>query len=175
MEKMEQKVTIHEIHGNFYSNSNLAVALHNKSFFGEIKDSRIVYNLYEALYLVETKKAAVIASNKTLSLSEIIKKYAKKDKNILQKYLVFKDLRNKGHILKAGLKFGVDFRCYEKGERPSREHAKYLVYIINEKKKLDIKDFCSKARIAHSTNKILLIAIVDSEEDITYFEVNWKR
>ena len=172
---MEDKISIYELNNSFFSNSNLAIALNQKSSFGELINGKVIYSLYEALYLVDLKKAILISNKKTLVFSEIIRKYAKKQREIAHKYLVFKDLRNKGYILKAGLKFGVDFRCYEKGEKPKIEHAKYLVNITNEKSKLDIKDFCSKVRVANSTNKILLMAIVDSEEDITYFEVNWKK
>jgi tRNA-intron endonuclease len=82
-------------------------------------------------------------------------------------------LRNKGYILKEGLKFGADFRVYGKGDKPGKSHAKYLLYIVDTKK-IDTLDFAAKARIAHSTNKVLLIAIVDSESDISYYETRWK-
>jgi tRNA-intron endonuclease len=36
-------------------------------------------------------------------------------------------------------------------------------------------DFSAKNRIAHSTKKNLLIAIVDEEGDVSYYEVSWKR
>ena len=103
-----------------------------------------------------------------MNFSDILKKA---DKNT---YLVFKDLRNKGNILKTGLKFGADFRVYSKGTKPGKSHAKYLLHVIEGKNRLDLKDFCAKARVAHSTNKILLLALVDSEQDISYYEVNWK-
>jgi tRNA-intron endonuclease len=36
-------------------------------------------------------------------------------------------------------------------------------------------DFSAKNRVAHSTNKTLLIAIVDEESDVSYYEVKWTR
>jgi tRNA-intron endonuclease len=104
-----------------------------------------------------------------MDLKELIKK-ADQDS-----YIIFRDLKGKGHIIKEGLKFGADFRVYEKNEKPGKNHAKYLIYALNGNKKIDLKIFSSKARIAHSTNKILLLAIVDSEEDVTYYETSWKN
>jgi tRNA splicing endonuclease len=37
------------------------------------------------------------------------------------------------------------------------------------------QDFASKNRIAHSTKKRLLIAVVDEENDVSYFEINWMK
>lgn len=155
-------------HG-FYSNKQEALNLASSSSFGEIKEGRVWYSIYEVLYLSDLKKAHIINNkSKRLSFLEILKKA---DKNT---YLVFRDLRNKGDILKEGLKFGADFRVYAKGSKPGKAHAKYLLHIVEGKSKLNMKDFCAKARVAHSTNKILLLAVVDSEQDISYYEVNWK-
>jgi len=36
-------------------------------------------------------------------------------------------------------------------------------------------EFSAKNRVAHSTRKRLLIAIVDEEGDVTYYEIKWTR
>ncbi|MDD5192531.1 MAG: tRNA-intron lyase [Candidatus Nanoarchaeia archaeon] len=144
------------IHPNLTSTSQNAFTLCDKSGFGEKKQGIIIYSVYETLYLIENKKA----------IGKI--KLKKNEKN---NYLVFRDLRKKGYIPKAGLKFGADFRVYVKNER----HAKYLVHIVNEKDKIGFKEILTKTRISHSTAKKLLIAIIDSQEDITYLEVDWKK
>jgi tRNA-intron endonuclease len=159
-----EKIQIYSSGSSFYSNKKSAFDLVSKSFFGELKDGKIIYSPYEALYLVE-KGRAELEDKK--ALVKIMKK-----KEI--QYLAFKDLRNKGYILKEGLKFGSDFRVYDKGKNPKQQHAHYLLYAISSKDKLNIKDVSAKTRVAHSTNKILLLAIVDSEQDITYMEVCWK-
>ena len=87
------------------------------------------------------------------------------------RYPVFKDLRNKGYIVKTALKFGGDFRVYKK----TKEHAKWIVFVDYESKKLTWQEFSAKNRVAHSTNKKLLLAIVDEEGDIIYYEVKWLK
>jgi tRNA-intron endonuclease, archaea type len=144
------------IHSDLTSNSQQAFTIENNSKFGEKKQGKVIYSKYEALYLIETGKA----------VGKI--KLKQDEKN---NYLVFKDLRKKGYIIKTGLKFGAEFRVYEK----NKPHAKYLTYITAEKSGINLKEFISKNRTAHSTAKKLLIAIIDPEQDITYYEVNWTK
>jgi len=161
------KITIHQTGSSFSSNQIEAFNLASKSSFGEPKNGKVLYSIYETLYLLDKKLAEVLKNSKKISFHEILKKANH------ESFLVFKDLRDKGSVLKEGLKFGADFRVYNKGDKPGKAHAKYLLYVISGKK-INTLDFAAKARIAHSTNKILLLALVDAEEDISYYEVNWK-
>jgi tRNA-intron endonuclease len=155
------------------SNSIEAFSLNEKSRFGEKNKEYIEYQTVEALYLIYEKKMKLFSGKKEISFDELIKKTSKKDSSIETKYTVFYDLRKKGYILKTALKFGADFRIYEKGVKPSEEHAKWLLFVTNSNNSLKWNDFAAKNRIAHSTKKRLLIAIVDEESDVTYFEISW--
>ena len=157
------------------TNSKKAIDLYGKSRFGEMKKGKIIYSFSEVLFLVEEKKIEVFESGKKLSFDKLIEKLREIDKKIMIKYLVFKDLRKKGHIIKTALKFGAEFRVYAKGKRIGKEHAKWILYPVSENSELSWQDFSGKGRIAHSTNKNLLIAVVDSENDVTYYEVKWIR
>jgi len=44
--------------------------------------------------------------------------------------LVYEDLRNKGYILKPGMKYGVTFMVYEYG--PGLDHAPFLVDVLRK-------------------------------------------
>ena len=87
--------------------------------------------------------------------------------------MVFNDLRKKGYIVKTGLKFGAEFRIYETNKDMEQGHSKWILIIEDESKKIDWKEFSSKNRVAHSTNKNLLIAIVNKECDVLYYEIKW--
>lgn len=155
------------------SNSSEAYSLYEKSSFGERKDSRIIYSPSEALFLVEKNKMEISSANKKLSHEELTKKFKKIDKKFQIKYPVFKDLREKGYVVKTALKFGAEFRVYEKGAKIEERHSKWIVFTDYESKTFSWQEFSSKNRVAHSTKKNLLIAIVDEEGDITYYEVRW--
>ena len=157
------------------SNSADAHALYKKSCFGEPVGEKIQYALSEAMFLLEKGKIEVFSRNKKLSKEELMKKLCRLDKRFQVRYPVFKDLRKKGYIVKTALKFGADFRVYDKGKRPGKTHAKWIVFADHESKRTTWHEFSAKNRVAHSTKKKLLLAIVDDESDITYYEVGWIR
>ncbi|HRZ85939.1 MAG TPA: tRNA-intron lyase [Candidatus Paceibacterota bacterium] len=157
------------------SSSKEARDLYSQSVFGEYINEKIHYSLVEALYLVDKGKISVYSKSKKLNFNELIERCNKIDNKILFKFLVYKDLRNRGYLLKTALKFGADFRVYDKGIRPGKDHSKWLLYCVNESSEMTWHDFSAKNRVAHSTNKNLLIAVVDSEGGITYYEIAWKR
>jgi tRNA-intron endonuclease len=113
------------------------------------------------------------SNNKKISFIDLLKKTKRIDKRIDTKLAIYSDLRNKGYIAKSALKFGADFRVYNKGVRPSEDHARWLLIASKENEKLDYNDFAAKNRIANSTKKRLLIAILDDEGDVSYYETSW--
>ena len=98
-----------------------------------------------------------------------------KEQEIYGKYLVYKDLKNRGYIIKTGFKYGSEFRLYNRGGGPGQGHSDYLVKIIFENYDINALDFSSYVRVSHGVNKKLLLAIVDEDFDITYYNVEWTR
>jgi len=170
-----EKIKAYLIGKTVDSNDSLAHSLYQKSSFGEPKNGKIQYMLVEVLYLSEKNKLSIIQHNKEMPPKELLTKLKKIDKRIEIKYPVYKDLREKGYIVKTALKFGADFRVYPKGIKPGKDHAKWVVFCEHESKKLSWQEFSAKNRVAHSTKKKLLLAILDEEGDVTYYEVSWTR
>lgn len=170
-----QKIQAHLVGEIVSSNSQSAYFLYKKNHFGEKKEDKIQYSLTETLFLVEKRKMEVFLKEKKLSEEELMKKFLRFDKKIQIKYPVFRDLRKKGYVVKTALKFGAEFRVYDKGAKPGKKHAKWIVFTDYESKKLTWHEFSSKNRVAHSTKKHLLLAIVDEEGDITYYEIRWLK
>lgn len=148
--------------------------LYSKSRFGELKEGKIQYSLVEGMYLLETKKAKIVdGRGKAIKKPDYVKKSRKIQKNFWIRYCVFRDLRSRGYIVKTALKFGADFRVYDRGVKPGEDHAKWVVFPVHESEVLTWYDFSAKNRVAHSTRKNLLLAIVDEENDVTYYEISW--
>jgi len=112
-------------------------------------------------------------NNNPLNKNKLLKKFLKLDKEFQEKYVTFKDLRKKGHVIKTALKFGATFRIYEKENKS--KHSKWLCYPIKESKSIKLQDFVAKNRVAHSAKKNLLLAIIDEENCPTYYEISWKN
>lgn len=172
MEKI-QAIFISE---RIFSNSKEAFSLFESQRFGERTGEKIFYTLQEALFLVETGKMNILDSkDKKITDRELLKKFEKIDKKFKTKYLVFRDLRQKGFIVKTALKFGAEYRVYEKGKSIGEDHAKWILFPVSQNEQLTWQDFSAKNRISHSTNKKLLIAVVDEENQVSYYEVNWLK
>ena len=91
------------------SNSTLKGTLVGKGF-GESKGRELVLDLYEALFLVANKKIVVKRTNKKIKGKELLTLGLTQDKKFYSKSLVFSDIRERGQVVKTGLKFGFDFR-----------------------------------------------------------------
>ena len=158
------------------SNSKEAFDLFAIQRFGEKYEDKIFYTLVEALYLVNAKKLEICNHlGKKINEADLMKKFFRIDKRFKVKYFVFKDLREKGYIVKPALKFGAEFRVYEKGKKIGKHHARWILFPVSENQTMTWHDFSAKNRVAHSTKKKLLIAIVDGENDVSYYEVGWVR
>lgn len=156
--------------------SNEAVDLYNKSRYGEYVDDKIQYSFVEALHLMERKRLNLKdGKNKSIKIDMFRKTCEKIEENFWVRYCVFRDLRKRGYIVKTALKFGADFRVYDKGVKPGDDHAKWIVYPLHETETLTLYEFSAKNRVAHSTRKTLLLAVVDDEGDVSYWNSSWVK
>ena len=157
--------------------SDDARELYNQSRFGSISESgKIELSLLEGFYLMEKGKLAVKSdAGRKVSFESFLRKARKTEPNFWVRYCVFKDMRNRGYIIKTALKFGADFRVYDRGVKPGEDHARWIIYPVNEGSTLTWHEFSAKNRVAHSTKKRLLMGIVDAENDVTYYEIKWVR
>jgi len=157
--------------------SDAARELYNQNRYGVLlEDGRVQLSLLEALYLIEKLKLIILdGKNKEINKESFIKKSTKLEPNFWIRYCVFKDIRNRGYIIKTALKFGADFRVYERGVKPGEDHAKWIIFPVHEGETLTWYEFAAKNRVAHSTKKRLMIAVVDDEGDVSYWEVRWMK
>ncbi|MBM4240157.1 MAG: tRNA-intron lyase [Euryarchaeota archaeon] len=147
--------------------------LHEKSHYGQKSPEGLQLSLIEALFLIERGKIEIFRDEKKISIREMIQII--QNEGLFTKYCVFKDLRNRGYIVKTGFKYGSEFRLYERGDTPGEGHSKYLVKVVSENDEIHASDLSSYVRVAHGVNKKLIMAVVDEEGDITYYTVEWMR
>lgn len=157
--------------------SDAARELYNQSRYGALlENGKVQLSLIEALYLMEKGTIEIYRSKTKRFDSESFSKKAKRlEPNFWVRYSVFKDIRNRGYIIKTALKFGADFRVYDRGVKPGEDHAKWIVYPVYEGSTLTWYEFAAKNRVAHSTRKRLLLGVVDDEGDVSYWETRWLR
>ena len=83
--------------------------------FGDLQNDTLTLDSFEALYLLYNNKLELKKVNKNIIFDELIQKYIQKDDDTLTRFLLYRDLRTKGYVVKDGFGFDSDFRVYEKG------------------------------------------------------------
>ena len=153
--------------------SKRPIALHEKSMFGKIEADSLQLSLIEACYLLEKDRLDIYEDDIECTTGYIID--ILKEKGIYGKYIVYRDLKDRGFVIKTGFKYGSEFRLYNRGGGPGKSHSDYLVKVIFENYEINSLDFASYIRVAHGVNKKFLLAIVDDDFDITYYNIEWTR
>ncbi|MBI3033966.1 tRNA-intron lyase [Candidatus Woesearchaeota archaeon] len=158
-------------------NSDLARELFNQGRYGKItRDNCVQLSLIEAFYLMEKQRISVFDKRgKEIQAESYLRKSTRLEPDFSIRYAVFRDIRDRGYIIKTALKFGADFRIYDRGVKPGEDHARWIVYPVHEARHMTWYEFAAKNRVAHSTKKRLLIAVVDDEGDVSYWECRWLR
>lgn len=177
--KKKKKVVLALLSGErvITESSDEAREFYNQSRFGSLSESgKVELSLLEGFYLLEKGRVEIKSVNgRKLTYEAYLKKAQIVEPNFWIRYCVFKDMRNRGYIIKTALKFGADFRVYDRGVKPGEDHARWIIYPVHEGETLTWYEFAAKNRVAHSTKKRLLIGIVDDEGDVTYYEIKWMR
>jgi tRNA-intron endonuclease len=148
--------------------------LKNKGF-GEIQDSEFVLQAYEALYLIHTGRL-VLSSHKTKSIDfgRLFDIALKHDKDILTKFLIYRDLRSRGYVAKEGFGFGVDFRVYERGEF-ERKPAKYVIFGVKEGVHMEAEAFSETLDQITKMGKSAVVAVIERRGEIVYYKTSKVR
>ncbi len=139
--------------------------------FGEKNKLDYVLDLIEGYYLIEKgkleivdRKGAEIDSEKLLRIGE------KKIKDFYKKFLVYADLRERGYVVKTGFKFGFDLRVYPKGKKPGQAHTQWVIAVKGQNDRINFIELSRKVRLSGNIKTKLMFAVVDSENDINYYE-----
>ena len=112
------------------SNKNMIHDLEQKGF-GELEKGKLFLKSFETLYLLYTKKLFLKKNKKQIDFDTFMNICQKTNSEILTKFLIFRDLKTRGYVVKDGFGFGSDFRVYERGHF-GEKGAKFLIFGLNE-------------------------------------------
>ena len=133
-------------------------------------DAPLLLDPVEALYLLEKKEVKVQRRGKNLSEKTLKKILDSTFDGFIDKYLVYRELRERGYVVTPGIKYGCDFAVYEEG--PGRDHAPYVVQIMKEEEMISASEIVKAGRLASTVRKAFIIAVVN-EENVRFIEFNW--
>jgi len=140
--------------------------------FGERAEHDYALDLFEAVYLLGKKKLKVKdKQGKAVSRKRLLAHASKKDKGFYTKLQVYKNLREKGFCTKTGFKFGFDFRVYPRGKKPGQAHTQWVVHVATQNERKSMIELSRMVRLSGNIRTKMLVAVVDSENDINYYRV----
>jgi len=160
-----------------------AVQLYDESGYGkplpEENPDRVELELVEAAYLAERGKLKVFAKEgkkrKLLSFKDLMEIGSKNVNQFHPQFIVYRDLRERGYLVKTGFKFGAHFRVYERGvklirgPKAAHEHTKWVVHAVPEEAAFSLPEMSRAVRLAHNIRATFVWAVVDREGSVTYY------
>lgn len=138
-------------------------------------DKPLELSLIECTYLSQQKRLNVRGhdDDKILSVDDLLKLGSERSDEFKDRFIVYSQLREKGYVVRPGLKFGTDFAVYERG--PGKDHAPFLVHVIPQRKGVVPLDIVRAGRLATSVRKKFIIATVKENGEIAYYSFVWHR
>jgi tRNA-intron endonuclease len=142
--------------------------LRNKGY-GDKENKDYFLETYEALYLLYLNKL-VITNGNIDNFGSLLKQALRYDKEIVTKFLVYRDLRSRGYVVKEGFGFGADFRVYERGGY-EKKRARFVVFCINEGINVKVGDLSKNVREIETMGKNAIAAVVERRGEVIYYKL----
>ena len=139
--------------------------------FGESNKENLILDSFETLYLLYNNKLELKKNNKVIGFDELIQKYIQKNDDVLIRFLLYRDLRTKGYVVKDGFGFGSDFRVYERGNYGLKA-AKFVIFAFNEGTQQKIGQLYKNIEEITNMGKEPIIAVIERRGEIIYYKIN---
>jgi len=145
--------------------------LYEKGYYGNFENNILILEPLEALLLLERKRLNIYDENdKNYNFRALSEYFVKNIPNFWTKYLVYKDIRSRGYIIRQGFGESIEFRVYDRGVIAGESAAKYLLHPITEGTPLKLVDLAKITKIAKSSRKKLVLTVVDRQGEVTYYQ-----
>ena len=147
-------------------------ATYAKGFFGTpTPEGGLTLDRFEAVYLAEMGRAEVVtAGGRRARWPDVFRRAVRSDPEFAVRYLVYRDLRQRGYVVRATPP-PVAFSVLPRGGVLHKTPSRYWVEALSERVPFDLGRVFDLADRAQSAKKLLLLALVDEESDLTYYRV----
>lgn len=142
--------------------------------FGVRQKSEYFLKDYEVLYLIYSGKLSLVHGKKKTTFTEYVNFAITRDENAWTRFLIFRDLRSRGYVVREGFGFPIDFRVYERGDYGNKA-AKYIVFGLNEGKTMTIAELKKHVEEMSTMGKESVVAVVERRGEVIYYKVGkWR-
>jgi len=139
--------------------------------YGERQGKVIRLKDFEALYLVYSGKMSLKdAKGKSVSFEDLAKSNQSRVKDSWTKFIIYRDLRSRGYVVKDGFGFGTDLRVYERGDFPAKA-AKFVIFALDEGTEKSLGDLRDSVKQIVRMGKEAIVAVIERRGEVIYYRV----
>jgi tRNA-intron endonuclease len=133
----------------------------------------ITFEPYEALHLLNEGRISVVDfdTGHPLDFKTLLQQLRRNASEVWLKYLVYRDLRSRGYVVRAGFGEELVFRVYGRGDYGVKA-AKYIVFVVYEGRPVLIDRVKEVMRIVRNMKKGLIVAVMDRRGEIVYYTLS---
>ncbi len=143
--------------------------------YGTREGKELMLRDYEALYLLYAKKLVLEdGAGKPVSFERLAELAQKKAGDSWTKFVIYRDLRSRGYIVREGFGFGTDLRVYDRGDFPKKP-AKYVVFALDEGIEKGMADLQKSVKEMAKMGKEAIIAVIERRGEVIYYKVSKAR
>ncbi len=149
--------------GTWVRLGNEGRALYDQSGYGRPDDDGLRLAPEEACYLLHRGRIGI----EGYDFDTLVAHFARRPE-FLRTFLVYRDLRERGYAVQSG---PHDFRVFRRGQRPGTGQSQYMVRVLSERDLIDFEALIHEALASSRMRKQHVLAVVDDENELTYYEI----
>jgi tRNA-intron endonuclease, archaea type len=139
--------------------------------YGTLEGTTFSLSFYESLYLMDKGMLDVKnPSGEPLDFQTVLHIYGETNENAWVNYLVYRDLRGRGYVVREGFGVATSFRVYERGVY-GKDSASYMVLGMQEGKPLPVDTLADVMQQCQTQKKELIVAVMNRRGEIVYYSV----
>jgi tRNA-intron endonuclease, archaea type len=143
--------------------------------YGIIENDKLTLAFHEALYLLDKEMLTVDdKKDNKVDFQRLLESYKKKNENAWVSYLVYRDLRSRGYVVREGFGEGIAFRIYERGTY-GKDTAPYMIMSTQEGQPLPIEELTKALQLCKNQKKELILTVMNRRGETVYYSIGELR
>lgn len=141
--------------------------------YGRYEASRFLLSFCEALYLLNKGIIEVLdeKSQTSVSFQDLLEKARLTKEETWMRYLIYRDLRGRGYVVREGFGLNIDFRVYKRGQY-RKSKADYLILGIQEGQPMILEHLARIVTRVQSEKKSLILSVLNRRGETVYYSIS---
>jgi len=140
--------------------------------YGRLREDELVLSPIEACYLVHKGRLELYMNGRRVKFERLLTTSGMKDPMFELRYMVYRDLRERGYYVGVQAGAAGAFFLYERGVKPTTAPSTFVVYVVGERDPITLEWMLHRLEQVRGIRKRMVLAVVDEDGDLTYYTVD---